>query len=98
MVTRKAFAKALRETRKARGLTQEDFSTVSSRTYLSALERELKNPTLDKIDELASILKIHPLTLLTMTYAYANRSETDKSLMVKINREIRELRALNKKR
>jgi transcriptional regulator with XRE-family HTH domain len=45
-----AFAKALRHARKSRGLTQEDFSDVSSRTYMSTLERGKKSPTLDKIN------------------------------------------------
>lgn len=42
---------------------------VSSRTYVSSLERGIKVPTLSKIDELASVMGIHPLTLLTLAYA-----------------------------
>lgn len=63
-----AFAAALKQARTARRLTQEDFSNISSRTYVSALERGLKNPTLDKIEDLAGVLELHPLTLLTLTY------------------------------
>jgi transcriptional regulator with XRE-family HTH domain len=63
------FANALRETRSALGITQEDFGVVSSRTYVSSLERGIKVPTLGKIDELASVMGIHPLTLLTLAYA-----------------------------
>ncbi|RZI56391.1 MAG: XRE family transcriptional regulator, partial [Pseudomonas sp.] len=48
-----AFGQALRDIRKQRGLTQEDFSDVSSRTYLSTLERGLKRPTIDKVSQLA---------------------------------------------
>lgn len=70
MDTKHAFAKALRQTRKAQGLTQEDFSLVSSRTYLSLLERAQKSPTLEKINELAETLDVHPLTLLTLTYLH----------------------------
>lgn len=97
MDTRKAFARALKETRHAKGLTQEDFSDVSSRTYMSTLERELKSPTLDKIDALASVMKIHPLTLLTMAYAYMKRGETPKALLAKINAEILEISSLKEK-
>ncbi|VTU34018.1 hypothetical protein E5CHR_03735 [Variovorax sp. PBL-E5] len=35
-----SFAAALRKVRKARGLSQEDFSSVFSRTYLSSLAPE----------------------------------------------------------
>jgi transcriptional regulator with XRE-family HTH domain len=63
-----SFAQTLKLIRKSKQLTQEDFSVVSSRTYLSTLERGLKSPTLDKVQELTEVLGIHPLTLLTMTY------------------------------
>jgi len=71
---RNAFAKALRKVRKARGLTQEDFSLVSSRTYISTLERGKKSPTLDKMQLLSKVLGIHPLSLLTQTYLYFNNN------------------------
>ena len=61
--------KALRLIRNARGLTQEDFGVVSSRTYMSGLERGVKNPTLRKLDEIASVLGVHPLTVLTLAYS-----------------------------
>lgn len=54
--------------RKARGRSQEEFDAVSSRTYVSALERGLKQPTLSKVDELAQVMDVHPLTLLTLSY------------------------------
>lgn len=60
---------ALRRVRKARGLSQEAFSDVSSRTYLSSLERGLKSPTLNKVEELCDVLKINPLTLLILAYS-----------------------------
>ncbi|MBI5277775.1 MAG: helix-turn-helix transcriptional regulator [Burkholderiales bacterium] len=69
MTQKSSFAAALRTTRKARGLSQEAFSDVSSRTYLSSLERGLKSPTLNKVAELCAVLEVHPLTLLTLSYA-----------------------------
>jgi transcriptional regulator with XRE-family HTH domain len=69
MTQKSSFAAALRTTRKARGLSQEAFSDVSSRTYLSSLERGLKSPTLNKVSELCAVLEVHPLTLLTLAYA-----------------------------
>ncbi len=71
-----AFAAALKQARTAKRLTQEDFSNVSSRTYVSTLERGLKNPTLDKIEDLASVMRLHPLTLITLAYMI-ERNDTD---------------------
>ena len=68
MDIKEAFAKALKQARISKQLTQEDFSNVSSRTYISSLERGLKNPTLDKINDLASVIGIHPLTLISLAY------------------------------
>lgn len=72
-----AFAKSLKQARIYKGLTQESFSDVSSRTYLSTLERGLKSPTLEKIDDLSKTLKLHPLTLLAMTYVKADEIKID---------------------
>lgn len=74
MTPKNSFATALRTVRKARGLSQEAFSEVSSRTYLSSLERGLKSPTLNKVAELCEVLDVHPLTLLTLAYAGDSKS------------------------
>ena len=78
MDIRKAFGHSLKVARKSKGLSQEDFSITSSRTYLSSLERGLKSPTLDKIDSLAGRMEIHPLTLMTLSYLCL-QNETDPS-------------------
>ncbi|GJQ53832.1 MAG: transcriptional regulator [Rhodocyclaceae bacterium] len=83
------FAKALKKARKARGLTQEDFSSLSSRTYVSTLERGMKSPTLSKINELAEILNIHPLTLLLLAYAPSADPARVDALLRQIERESR---------
>jgi transcriptional regulator with XRE-family HTH domain len=69
MATTNSLAAALKTVRKSRGLSQEAFSDVSSRTYLSTLERGLKSPTLSKLNALCEVMEIHPLTLLTLAYA-----------------------------
>lgn len=63
-----AIGEALRDLREAANLTQEDFVGVSGRTYLSELERGLKSPTIEKIDQLASRLGVHPLAFLTLCF------------------------------
>lgn len=62
------FGVALRRARKSRGLTQEDFYEVSSRTYLSSLERGMKSPTISKVEALASVIGVHPLSILALAY------------------------------
>jgi transcriptional regulator with XRE-family HTH domain len=80
-----SFANALRTARKARGVPQEQFDTISSRTYISALERGLKQPTISKVDALASVLGLHPLTLLALSYA---KPGDEKRLLELVQREI----------
>ena len=80
MAARYSLAKALKTVRKARGLSQEAFSDVSSRTYMSTLERDLKSPTLNKLAELCEVMEVHPLTLLTLAYAGDDLRQADKLL------------------
>jgi len=91
MDSRQSFGKSLRLVRTAKGLTQEDFSTVSSRTYLSTLERGLKSPTLDKIEALCDTLDVHPLSLLVLTYLHTQKNKRLDSLLKKIEKEVKAL-------
>ena len=77
MDIRTGFSRALREIRTSKGLTQEDFSDVSSRTYLSSLERAAKAPTIEKIDAIAKKMGIHPLSLLTLSYERSDDSKLE---------------------
>jgi transcriptional regulator with XRE-family HTH domain len=72
------FGVGLQRARARRGLTQEDFDVVSSRTYLSSLERGLKAPTITKLEELASVIDVHPLALFAMAYISSDLRERDK--------------------
>lgn len=76
LITR--FGVGLQLARKSRGLTQEDFSVVSSRTYMSSLERGKKSPTISKLEELASVLNVQPLSLLALAYAPDSDQERKK--------------------
>lgn len=87
MTAKNSLAAALKTVRKARGLSQEAFSDVSSRTYLSSLERNLKSPTLNKLAELCEVMEIHPLTLLTLAYAGENTDQTDQ-LLTQVRQEL----------
>nr|WP_218178565.1 MULTISPECIES: helix-turn-helix transcriptional regulator [Pseudomonadota] len=80
-------AKALKTVRKARGLSQEAFSDVSSRTYMSTLERDLKSPTLHKLTELCEVMDVHPLTLLTLAFAGDSTHKADE-LLAQVRQEL----------
>jgi transcriptional regulator with XRE-family HTH domain len=85
-----SLAKALKTVRKARGLSQEAFSDVSSRTYMSTLERDLKSPTISKLAELCEVMEVHPLTLLTLAYAGDSTRKTDQ-LLAQVRQELKEI-------
>ena len=65
-------------------MSQEAFSDVSSRTYMSTLERDLKSPTLHKLTELCEVMEVHPLTLLTLAYA---GDDTADELLARVRQE-----------
>jgi len=75
-----AFGTVLRWLRVKRGRTQEDFSTLSSRTYISTLERGLYAPTIEKLDDLAAVLGVHPITLIVGSYALKDNRSVAKVL------------------
>jgi transcriptional regulator with XRE-family HTH domain len=62
----RAFGNALRSEREARGLSQEElgFRSEVHRTYISELERGLKNPSLTTLHRLARALRTTKSTLV----------------------------------
>lgn len=58
MDVRKKFGKQLRALREERGWSQEEFADRAGlhRTYVSAVERGVRNPTLSVIERLAKAL------------------------------------------
>ncbi len=88
MDLKKAFGEALRKIRISQRLTQEDFSPVSSRTYLSTLERGVYSPTVEKLDAIASVLGVHPVTVLAACYLGADPSADIKTLIHRVEFEL----------
>lgn len=54
------FGARIRELRKAKGLSQEDFADLCAfdRTYVSGIERGTRNPTLKALEVLANALDV----------------------------------------
>jgi len=77
VVLLKRFGAGLQKARKSRHMTQEAFSIVSSRTYLSSLERGIKAPTITKIDEIAAVIGVHPLSLIAYAYLPSSSAERE---------------------
>lgn len=91
------FAQGLKTARQARGLAQDAFDEVTSRVYVSSLERGLKQPTLPKVDTLAEVLQMHPLTLLSLCYSRQSDPAHARKLLTEIANELKALEALGDK-
>lgn len=61
-----AFGKAIRDLRGAKGLSQEKFGfeVGLDRTYISGIERGIRNPSLKNIVKIAQALGVTPAKLL----------------------------------
>ena len=94
MDIKQSFAAALKLVRKTRKLTQEDFSSISSRTYVSTLERGLYTPTVEKVDALSGTIGIHPITLLCLTYMIKADLSNPETLLIKVSKELEEFQTL----
>ncbi len=66
MDIRRHFARTVKRLREEQGLSQEAFADVVGlhRTYISGIERGVRNPTLEIIGKIARGLKVAPSTLL----------------------------------
>lgn len=85
------FGAAFKAVRLARRLTQEDFALQSGRTYVSEVERGIKHPTLQKIDELVVPLELHPLTAIVLAYLKQHDIESCDELFRQVRIELIEL-------
>ena len=68
-----AFGRVLRELRTKAGLSQGQLALNAGldRTYISLLERGLRQPTLSTLFRLAEILEVAPATMVARTAAIA---------------------------
>ncbi len=66
MEIRKLFAKNVRQLREAQGWSQEVLAEHAGlhRTYVSGIERGVRNPTLTVVARVAAALKVKPEDLL----------------------------------
>ncbi|MFJ3681474.1 helix-turn-helix domain-containing protein [Pseudomonas sp. NPDC090208] len=88
MEVKKAFGLALRALRVSKGLTQEDFSLVSSRTFLSSVERGLKGATVEKMDEFAATMGVHPASVIVACYLEKDPSITLEDILARVRSDL----------
>ncbi len=63
---------------------------MSSRTYLSTLEWDLKSPTINKLAELCEVMDVYPITLLRLAYA-GNSTRKMELLLAQVRQELEQL-------
>ena len=65
MSKQEEFGKKVRELRESKGWSQEDFADASNlhRTYISGIERGVRNPTLTVVWQIAKALEVSPCKL-----------------------------------
>jgi transcriptional regulator with XRE-family HTH domain len=85
---RKAFGLALKQIRTTKGMSQESFANVSSRTYVSTLERGEYSPTVEKVEQLADHMGVHSLTLLFQTFLNRNPDIDFEKLNARVRDEL----------
>lgn len=64
----RVFGDNLRAYRRSQGISQESFAQLLHvhRTYMGALERGERNPTLQSVERIAEQLGVEPVLLLTV--------------------------------
>ena len=74
----RAFGMALRELRKATGISQEQFALDGGfdRTYISLLERGISSPTIRALFKLAPMLGVAPWEIVKRTEALVESERT----------------------
>ena len=89
MELKQAIGQAFKELRVSRGLPQE--VAGASQSYISDVERGLKSPTIEKFNELATNIGVHPLIILAKGYILAGAPETTEELLALLKNELLDL-------
>lgn len=73
------FAKNVQAIRTSKGLSQEKLAELAElhRTYISAVEREKRNISIENIEKIASALDVEPYILLKNNSSLPNNTKED---------------------
>lgn len=81
-----ALGLVIRDIRRSRGLPQEGLGP--SQSYISAIERGKWKASLEKLEQIAEILSLHPTTLLLLAYLRKDPSLDAQMLIAQIQAEL----------
>lgn len=93
MSLRESLAAVIRLLRISRGLSKDDFQGVVDPRHMFNLENAKASVTLDTLEALASVLKIDPLTLLTVA-ASLDRGLAHEDLLQHLRTQVEQLAEL----
>lgn len=85
------FGGALKRLRSARGVTQEDLLTSTSRRHVGRIEQGHQTPSMRVIESLARSLEIHPLTLVAAAYCQELDGERIAGLLRTVEEDVSKL-------
>lgn len=88
MELNEALGLVIRDIRQSRGLPQEGLGP--SQSYISAIERGKWKTSLEKLEQIAEILSLHPTTLLLLAYLKKDPSLDSKELLRQVQSELNE--------
>jgi len=83
-----AFGSALREVRLRKAIAQEQLG--ASQSFVSTIERGIRSPTVEKLEEFAERLGVNPATLIVLMQIGLDGD--DNALLKKVRDEIKSLR------
>lgn len=89
------FGRALRFTRTTLQLQRYDLAAAANKQYVGSLEQGLKSPTLGMVEKLADVMQVHPLTLLTLTYAARPEEGATEELLAQVHAQVLALKDLH---
>ncbi|XQE67365.1 helix-turn-helix domain-containing protein [Pseudomonas sp. P3C3] len=88
-VLKKALGATLRAYRIKRQIPQEGMGP--SQSYVSSLEAGRWSPSLEKIEQMASVLGVHPATIIVAGYIYAEENSNAVEILKRIESELQEI-------
>ena len=89
MDIKEAFGITFAKARKSAKLVQDDFEQISSRSYISYIERGKVSVSLEKLDELSTFVGVHPVSLLFQAYLAHDGNKSPLDLMSKIMEDLK---------
>ncbi|MCF5806214.1 DNA-binding protein [Pseudomonas coronafaciens pv. zizaniae] len=88
-----AFASTLRFMRRHSSVLQADFEGGVSQSHISRLERGESSVTLERLEEIAAQLKMHPLSLIALTWG-ATEQIPPAELLERVRQELESVNGL----